>query len=94
MKRLFLTFFLLIVILFSNMSYLKSQTFSTEGREFYIALTKFIGTESSLTYPFIIVTSRQSCSVTITNPNQPDWEGVSADILAGGSVQFLQLISP
>ena len=94
MKRLFLTFFLLIVILFSNMSYLKSQTFSSEGRDFYIALTKFNGAESSYAYPFIIVTSRQSCSVTITNPNQPGWEGVSADILAGGSVQFTTVDIP
>lgn len=76
------------------MSYLKSQTFSSEGRDFYIALTKFNGAESSYAYPFIIVTSRQSCSVTITNPNQPGWEGVSADILAGGSVQFTTIDIP
>jgi len=58
-----------VVLLCGANAYVKAQSSSTEGREFWIALTKANGAEGTDQYfPYIAVSAKNACSFTITNP--------------------------
>ena len=68
----------------------KAQNSSTEGREFWIALTKANGAEGTDKYfPYIAVSAKEACSFTISNPNT----GWSIGPIEVGANSFTQINS-
>ncbi len=53
---------------------------STEGKEFWVALTLSAAPSSGLPDPFIAVSTKEATTITITNPNDPDWAGVTKSV--------------
>lgn len=54
---------------------------STEGKEFWVALTLSAAPSSGLPEPFIAVsTKKPNTTITITNPNNPNWAGVTRTV--------------
>ncbi len=57
------------VLLCGVNAYVKAQSSSTEGREFWIALTKANSAEGTYAYfPYIAVSAKEACSFKISNP--------------------------
>ncbi len=71
-----------IVLIGSVSAYVNAQSSSTEGREFWIALTKAKTTGSGGYTPYITISAKKACHIEIKNPNTT-WSGVSKDIPAG-----------
>lgn len=55
---------------------------STEGKEFWVALTLCAAPSSGLPEPFIAVSTKKTTTITITNPNDPTWPGFSRQATA------------
>lgn len=50
---------------------------TTEGKEFWVALTLSAAPSSGTPTPFIAVSTKKRTTITITNPNDPSWAGVT-----------------
>lgn len=61
---------------------------STEGREFWVALTLCAAPSTGLPEPFIAVSTKQTTTITITNPNEPTWPGVTRQVRGGVWTEF------
>lgn len=61
---------------------------STEGREFWVALTLCAAPSNGLPEPFIAVSTKKTTTITITNPNDPTWGGVTRQVVANAWVTF------
>jgi len=62
---------------------------STQGKEFYVALTLCAAPSTGLPAPFIAVsTKKDNTKITITNPNNPNWAGVTQTANANQWVVF------
>ena len=60
--------------------FIQAQQASTEGKEFWVALTLCAAPSTGTPEPFIAVSTKEATTVTITNPNLPNWPGVSRPI--------------
>ena len=60
--------------------FIQAQQASTEGKEFWVALTLCAAPSTGTPEPFIAVSTKEATTVTITNPNLPNWPGVSRSI--------------
>ncbi|MBR1877402.1 MAG: PKD domain-containing protein [Paludibacteraceae bacterium] len=61
---------------------LQAQQASTEGKEFWVALTLCAAPSTGLPEPFIAVSTKEKTKITITNPNNPTWSGIETTIQA------------
>ena len=61
---------------------------STEGKEFWVALTLSAAPSDGLPTPFIAVSTKKPTTITITNPNDPSWAGVTRNAGANEWVVF------
>ncbi len=78
------------VLLCGVNAYVKAQSSSTEGREFWIALTKANGAEGTDAYfPYIAVSAKEACSFKISNPTT----GWSIGPIEVGANSFTQINS-
>ena len=55
---------------------------STEGKEFWVALTLAAAPAEGLPAPFIAISTKEQTNITITNPNDPSWPGVTRAVVA------------
>ena len=79
----FRLFLFAALIMFSGiLTNVKAQSSSTEGREFWIALTKAKTTGSGGYTPYITVSAKKACKITLVNPNT-NWQGIEKEIPAG-----------
>lgn len=53
---------------------------STEGKEFWVALTLSAAPSDGLPTPFIAVSTKEETKITITNPNDPTWQGITRTV--------------
>lgn len=60
---------------------------STEGKDFWVALTLCAAPSTGLPEPFIAVSTKKNTTITITNPNS-NWTGVSRQVAADAWVTF------
>ncbi len=79
---------LLVAFLIGGNVYSWGQA-STQGKEFYVAVTLCAAPSTGLPEPFIAVsTKKDNTKITITNPNNPDWAGVTQTANASQWVVF------
>ena len=71
-----------ILFLCGFSAYVSAQSSSTEGKEFWVALTKAKTTGSGGYTPYITISAKKACHIEIKNPNTT-WAGVSKDINPG-----------
>jgi len=78
MKR-FVKFVLFVVLAFVTTMPAWGQA-STEGKEFWVALTLSAAPSSGLPSPFIAVSTKEETTITITNPNDATWPGITRTV--------------
>lgn len=61
---------------------------STEGKEFWVALTLSAAPSSGTPTPFIAVSTKKPTTITITNPGDPSWTGTTKTVGADQWVVF------
>ena len=61
---------------------------STEGKEFWVALTLSAAPSNGLPTPFIAVSTKKPTTITITNPGDPNWSGATKTVGANEWVIF------
>ena len=61
---------------------------STEGKDFYVALTLCAAPSSGLPEPFIAISTKSLTTIRITNPNDPTWGGVTRQVTANQWVEL------
>ncbi len=78
------TLYLIVAILAASclMCERVSAQASTEGKDFWVALTLCAAPSSGLPEPFIAVSTKKVTNITITNPNDPSWPGVTRRVQA------------
>ena len=82
MKKLFV---LVLTFLVTLGSFAQS---STEGKEFWVALTLCAAPKNGLPEPFIAVSTKRRTTITITNPNDPTWAGVTRQVQGNAWITF------
>ena len=87
MKNTFFRSILCAALLFCGgiTAYIQAQSSTTEGTEFWVALTKLDspdGAKDSEYHPLIAISAKEACHISITNPNTT-WSGVEIDVAAG-----------
>lgn len=86
MRKHFLAIAITLLALVAGMpTYAQS---STEGREFWVGLTLCAAPSTGLPQPFIAVSTKQNTTITITNPNEPTWPGVTRQVRGGVWAEF------
>ena len=81
----------LTLMLFALSGFVPQQVLaqsSTEGKDFWVALTLCAAPSNGLPEPFIAVSTKKQTTITITNPNDPGWAGVTRQVTADAWVTF------
>jgi len=86
MKKQILT--LLLIALSIGMTVPAWGQSSTEGKEFWVALTLSAAPSNGLPTPFIAVSTKKQTTITITNPRDPNWSGATKTVGANEWVIF------
>lgn len=79
---------LIVLIITCSMALGAFAQASTEGKEFWVALTLCAAPKNGLPEPFIAVSTKKRTTITITNPNDPTWAGVTRQVRGNAWVTF------
>ena len=71
---------LLLIVLLIGYALPSWAQSSTEGKEFWVALTLSAAPAEGTPTPFIAVSTKKATTITITNPNDPNWAGVTRSV--------------
>lgn len=78
MKKQIKSLFLVALLVGMTTSVWAQST--TEGKEFWVALTLSAAPSSGTPSPFIAVSTKKQTKITITNPNDPGWAGITRTV--------------